>query len=152
MQLSLPWFIVSYRRQSKSIIFCKLTVHYTSQNHREVSQDDINMSINAALLFSKQFETGCPEKFWMPHPQRCSGTGWMGPWAPWSGIRYAGLWTCMQQMSWNLMILEVPSNPSHSMILSDTKSTVTPFDRGNSQLQNTNLSTQSPPLAMHFHQ
>ena len=26
----------------------------------------------------------CPEWLWMPHSWRCSGPGWMGPWATWS--------------------------------------------------------------------
>jgi len=35
----------------------------------------------------------------------------------WSSIRYGSWWPCMRQRGWSLMILEVPSNPSHSMIL-----------------------------------
>ena len=61
--------------------------------------------------------TGCPERLWMPHPWRCSRPGWMGPWAAWSSIRYEGWWPCLWQGGWSLMILQVPSNPSHSMIL-----------------------------------
>jgi len=33
----------------------------------------------------------------------------MGPWAAWDGIRYGG---------WSFMILDVPSHPGHSVILS----------------------------------
>ena len=50
----------------------------------------------------------CPERLWMPHPWRCSGPGWMGPWAAWSSIRYGGWWPCMRQGGWSFMILEVP--------------------------------------------
>ena len=46
-----------------------------------------------------------------------SRTGWMGPWAVWAGIKCGGWWPCMQQGCWSFMILEVPSNPSRSVIL-----------------------------------
>ena len=36
-------------------------------------------------------------------------------WKLWSSIN--GWWPCLWQGGWSLMILEVPSNPSHSMIL-----------------------------------
>jgi len=61
--------------------------------------------------------TGCPGRFWMPRIWRCSGLGWMGPWAAWSIIRYEGCWPCLWQGGWSLMILEVPCNPRHPMIL-----------------------------------
>jgi len=32
-------------------------------------------------------------------------------------IRYGGWRPCLQQEGWSFMILEVPSNPDHSMIL-----------------------------------
>jgi len=28
--------------------------------------------------------TGCPERWWMPHPWKHSSSGWMGLWATWS--------------------------------------------------------------------
>ena len=45
-----------------------------------------------------------------------SRPGWMGPWAAWSSIRHGGWQPCLQQGGWTL-ILEVPSSPTHSMIL-----------------------------------
>jgi len=53
----------------------------------------------------------------MPRPRRCSRPDWMVPWAAWSSIRYGGWWPCLRQGGWCFMILEVPSNPSHSMNL-----------------------------------
>jgi len=47
---------------------------------------------------------------------RCSSPGWMGPWATWSSTRSGGWWPCLWQGGWNLVILGVPSNPSHSVI------------------------------------
>mgnify|MGYP001853466558 CR=1 FL=1 len=35
----------------------------------------------------------------------------------WSSIKCGDWWPCLRQGGWSLMILEVPSNPSHSMIL-----------------------------------
>ena len=61
--------------------------------------------------------TGCPDRLWMHHPWRCSRPGWMGPWAAWSSIKCGGWQPCLWQGSWSLMILRVPSNPSHSVIL-----------------------------------
>ena len=58
----------------------------------------------------------CPEKLWLPHPWRCSRPGWMGPWAAWSSIKQEGWWPCLWQGGWSFMILEVPSNPGHSVI------------------------------------
>jgi len=49
-------------------------------------------------------------------PWKCSKPGCVGPWAAWSSIRYEGWRPCLQQGIWNLMILEVPSNPSHAVI------------------------------------
>ena len=47
----------------------------------------------------------------------CSRPGWMGPWAAWSSIKCGGWWPCLWQGVWRFMILEVPSNPGHSVIL-----------------------------------
>ena len=41
----------------------------------------------------------------------------LGPWVSWSHIRCGGCRPCLWQGDWSLMILEVPSNLSHSMIL-----------------------------------
>jgi len=35
---------------------------------------------------------GYLEKLWMPHPWRFSSSGWMGPWAAWSGGWQPYLW------------------------------------------------------------
>jgi len=48
---------------------------------------------------------------------RCSRPGWMGPWAAWSGIKCEGWRPCLGWGGWNFMILGIPSNPSHSMIM-----------------------------------
>jgi len=61
--------------------------------------------------------TGCPERLWMFRPWRCSRPGWMEPWAAQSSPRSGGWWPCLWQRGWNLMILGVPSNPSHFLIL-----------------------------------
>lgn len=50
--------------------------------------------------------TGCPVRLWMPLPWKHWRPGWMGLWATWS---IAG--------GWNEVILKVPSNPNHPMIL-----------------------------------
>ena len=54
--------------------------------------------------------TGCPDRLWLLHP-------WMRPWATWSSTRSEGWWSCLQKGGLSLMILRVPSNPSHSKIL-----------------------------------
>jgi len=60
---------------------------------------------------------GCLERLWMPHPWRCSRPGWIEPWAAWSSSRSGGWWPCRWQKDWNFMILGIPSNSSHCMIL-----------------------------------
>jgi len=40
-----------------------------------------------------------------------------GAWAAWSSIKCGGWWPYQWQGDWSFMILEVPSNPSHSVIL-----------------------------------
>ena len=35
----------------------------------------------------------------------------------WSSIKWGGWWPCLWQGGWNLMILEVPSNPSRFMTI-----------------------------------
>ena len=61
--------------------------------------------------------TGCSERLWMLCPWRCSRPGCMSPWATQSSTWLSGWQLCLQQEGWNLMILKIPSNPSHSMIL-----------------------------------
>jgi len=39
------------------------------------------------------------------------------PWAAWSSIKCGGWWPYLWHGGWSFMILEVPSNPSQSMIL-----------------------------------
>ena len=46
-----------------------------------------------------------------------SNRGCMEPWATWCSTRSGGWWPCLWQGGWNLMILGVPSNPSHWVIL-----------------------------------
>ena len=53
----------------------------------------------------------------MPRPWRCSRPDWMGPWAAWSSIKCGGWWPCIQQGDWSLMILEIPFNLGHFVIL-----------------------------------
>jgi len=72
--------------------------------------------ISMQILQAYPVYTGCPEKLWIFHPWKCSRPGWMGPWEAWSSIKSEGWWPCMWQGGWTFMILEVPSNPSHSMI------------------------------------
>jgi len=59
----------------------------------------------------------CWNRLEHPRPWRCSRAGWMGPLAAWSSIKCGGWQPWLQQGGWNLVILGVPSNPSHSMIL-----------------------------------
>jgi len=61
--------------------------------------------------------TGCPERLWMPCPCKCLRPGRMEPWANWSSTWSSGRHPCLLQGGWNLMILEVPSNPSHPIIV-----------------------------------
>jgi len=49
----------------------------------------------------------------MPRPRQ----GWMGLWATQSSTRFGGWQVCLSQGGWNLKIIGVPSNPSHSIIL-----------------------------------
>jgi len=49
-------------------------------------------------------------KLWMPHPWQCPRPGWMETGQP-------DLWFWTQQKGWNWMIFQIPSNPSHSMII-----------------------------------
>ena len=54
----------------------------------------------------------------MPHPSlEVFKARLDGPWAAWAGIKYGGWWPCLQKGGWSFVILEVPSNPSYSMIL-----------------------------------
>jgi len=96
----------------------------------EVSQYNSVFSSTAGLAFGsfcfllllyydsgEVLATGCPERLWMPRPWRCSRPGWMGPWAAWSSITCGGWWPCLGWWGSSLMILEIPSNLGHSVIL-----------------------------------
>jgi len=61
--------------------------------------------------------TGCPERLWMPHLWRCSKQSWMEPWGTWPSTWFSGGQSCLWQVGWNVMILELSSNPGHSVIL-----------------------------------
>lgn len=53
----------------------------------------------------------------MPCPWRSLRHGWRGSWTAWCGT-WSRCWQpCLWQRGWNLIILEVPTNPRHSMII-----------------------------------
>ena len=88
-------------------------------NGLKLRREDLGwMSGGSSLLWDWWgARTGCLERLWMPHPWRCSRPGWMGSWAAWSSIKHRGWWPCLWQGDWRFMILEVPSNLGHSVIL-----------------------------------
>lgn len=47
---------------------------------------------------------------WVPHPWRCSRSGWLGPWVTW-------WWQPAHGKGWNWTGTKVPSNPRQSVIL-----------------------------------
>jgi len=65
--------------------------------------------------------TGCQGRLWIPHSWRYLRPGWMGPWAIWSNTWSSGWQPCLQQGGWKSVNFEVPSNPSHFMILGGTE-------------------------------
>jgi len=56
-------------------------------------------------------------RLWMSSPCRYLRPRWMGPWAIWSSTWFSEWQPYLWQGGWNLVILEVPSNTRHSMIL-----------------------------------
>ena len=60
--------------------------------------------------------TGCPERLGIFCPWRCTRPSWLGPCADWSSTWSSSWQPCLLEWGWNLEILEVPSNTSHSMI------------------------------------
>ena len=64
------------------------------------------------LLFVFILMTGCPERWWLPHPWRHSGSGWMGIWSPWCTCRCP--WSL--QGSWTSWPWKVTSNSKDSVI------------------------------------
>ena len=74
------------------------------------------MKISVEMWFTLLIKHFC-SFFYFSSILMCSRPGWMGPWAVGCSIRYGGWWPCMWQRGWSLMILGVPSNPSHFMIL-----------------------------------
>ena len=61
--------------------------------------------------------TGCPERLCMPHSWRSLRPSSVEPWATWSNTWPSHWKPRLWQGGWNLMILEVPSIPRHSIIL-----------------------------------
>jgi len=53
----------------------------------------------------------------MPRPSLEVCKARLDRWAAWAGIKRGGRWPCMQWGGWSFVILEVPSNPAHSVIL-----------------------------------
>lgn len=53
--------------------------------------------------------TDCPEKPWMPHPWRCSGPGWMGPWAAW--FRGRCPWPWWEKVGTRWLLRSLPAQP-----------------------------------------
>jgi len=51
----------------------------------------------------------------MPRPWRCSRPGWRGPWA--TGLVNGEVGGLAWQEGGRFVILEIPSNPGHSVIL-----------------------------------
>ena len=58
----------------------------------------------------------------------------------WSSIKCGGWWPCLRQGGWSLMILEVPSNPGHFMILR--------FDVSNQKIGNSTTLAAQTPMAL----
>jgi len=61
--------------------------------------------------------TDCSERLLVPNSWRCLRPDWMRSWAIWSSTWTSDWQPCRWLGGWNLINLEVPSNPSHSMIL-----------------------------------
>uniref|UniRef100_A0A8C9EX82 Uncharacterized protein n=1 Tax=Pavo cristatus TaxID=9049 RepID=A0A8C9EX82_PAVCR len=73
------------------------------------------------LLMCGWEQDECPSTTSTMSPFVLSSSGptvpcWMGPWAAWAGLKCGGWWPCLWWGGWSFMILQVPSNPGHSVI------------------------------------
>ena len=105
-------------KQEWSQLFERVDNSRTRGNGFKLKEGRFRLDVGEILYYeSGEVLNRLPERLWMPCPWRCSRPGWMGPWAAWYSIRYGGWWLCTRHGGWNLMILEVPSNSSHSVTL-----------------------------------
>jgi len=105
-------------------IECKCALHSVSSRYKCYRSNTYRNRCKQLL----QLGSLCTAQHcWMFPWQMALRPGWMGPWAAWSSTRSGGWWPYLQQGSWNLMFLGVPSNPSHYMTLWDTHLSHLPF-------------------------
>jgi len=104
-------------KQEGSQLFERVDNGRTRGNGFKLKEGRFRLDVGEILYYeSGEVLNRLPERLWMPHPWRCSRPGWMGPWAAWAGMKWGGWWPCLQQRGWSFVILEVPSNPSHSVV------------------------------------
>ena len=90
-------------RVETSTFFTWIESDSTKRFHSKLKQ--VRFRLETGGIFSLRLwwgpGTGSPEKWWMPHPWRCSNPGWMGPRAAWCSAWFSGWQCCLQHGSWN---------------------------------------------------
>ena len=91
-----------------------MTVKETSHSDAEDKTEDV--------ISSCYVQSPLERKPFFPCPESVSGFYYFTEFnqmtkAAWSRISYEGWQPCLWQEGWSLMILEVPSNPSHSVVI-----------------------------------
>ena len=79
--------------------------------HTSSEINDLILGRNSLLWRWWDTGTGCPVRLWMPLAWKLSRPGWMELWATWA------MGGVPAHKGWDWVILRVPSNPKHSMIL-----------------------------------
>ena len=96
--------------KGREALFIRVCSDMTSVNSFKLEESRFRLDVRKKFFTLSM--VSLPRRVVDAHPRKCSRPAWMGLWAS----RSTGKNACPWQRGWNSMILNIPSNPKHSVI------------------------------------